>query len=122
MGDHAVDDQTVTVLHESVAKVAHLGLLPLALLIEPGIGVREGLMGRVFELLVVKIALLVAPDRRFGTAVLGLKALDRRPGFDQRAVHAEVLVRQQLRFAGLRDDPGQEQLGDIGFDQSLQIG
>src|SRR5512138_2115863 len=53
--------------------------------------------------------------------ILALKALVTRPGFDQRPIHTEVLVREQLRAPGLSQHVVEELLGDVAFQQPIAI-
>ena len=50
-----------------------------------------------------------------------MKTLVARPGFDQRPVHTEVLVGQQVRFACLGQDQLEEFLGDLTFQKPVPI-
>jgi hypothetical protein len=51
--------------------------------------------------------------------VLGPEALDRCPGLDQRAVHAEVLAAHEVR--GLLADGPKEHAGDLMVHQALPV-
>ena len=53
--------------------------------------------------------------------VLLLIALDTGPGFQQRAIHREVLIRKQLLRSGLRDDLSEEHTRNIPVEQPLPI-
>src|SRR5512146_2378510 len=57
---------------------------------------------------------------RRGT-ILALKALVTRPGFDQRPIHTEVLVREQIRAPGLSQHVGEELFGDVAFQEPIAI-
>ena len=94
--------QAVPVLHDHMPHVAQLRRLSRRLLIEPRIRVGGGgvrLIAAVDPLrgsTAMEITLAGAPRRRrFAAAVLAAEALHRCPGLDQRAVHREMLVRQQ---------------------------
>src|SRR6184192_2132585 len=88
--DGAVNSKTVAVLHDRMTHIAELGLAPGRLAIELGLWVACALMRVVLAPLAVKVR-AVAVIR----AVLGLEALVRGPGLDERAVDREMLVRQQ---------------------------
>ena len=53
--------------------------------------------------------------------ILALEALKRGPGFDQRAIDREVLVREQSECLRLRDNLPKEFAGDLAFQQSVAI-
>src|SRR3954469_23823302 len=82
--------------HERVAHEAELGFLALALAIEPRIRIRGAGVRLVRALLPTKVDLRISPPRRILLvrigAVLGLEALHRGPGLNQRAIHREVLM------------------------------
>ena len=56
-----------------------------------------------------------------GAAVLGLEALHRGPGLDQRAINREVLIRQQPLHAWERQKSGQKPGGDVAFEQPVAV-
>ncbi len=92
--------EPVAVLHEGVPHEAELGFPAPPLAIEPCLGIRDAPVRVVTQPLAVKVHLGVAPAgrrlRRVGRgAVLGPGALHRGRGLDQRAVHAEVVLRQE---------------------------
>jgi hypothetical protein len=58
--------------------------------------------------------------RRFAGAVLWLDALHRGPGFDQRSIDREVIVRQKLIHLGLRQHRRKE-LRDVAFQQPVAV-
>src|SRR5882762_2174658 len=80
-----------------MSHIAELGRLAVALLVEPGLGIGRARMGLVGSLLLVKAALGIASRTVLVSvaAIFPPEALDRRPGFNQRAVHREVIVRQK---------------------------
>lgn len=90
MRDPAGHRQPMPVLHGGMAHIAKLGLPPGRLAIKPAVRVAGTRMGVVLALLAVEVGAIII----VATAVLGAKALLRRPGFDQRSIHREVLVRQ----------------------------
>ena len=72
--------------------------MPLPLRVQLGLGIGGGGVRLIAALLAVEIALAVAAGRRrLARAILGPEALHRGPRRDLRAVHREVLVRQQAR-------------------------
>jgi hypothetical protein len=53
--------------------------------------------------------------------IFALKTLLTRPNFDQRAVHAEMLIRQQIVGTRLFQHLHEELLGDVAIQQPLAI-
>src|SRR6516164_3329976 len=90
---------------------AQLRLLAFILAVEPGIGIGGRSMGVVCAFLAMEVRFGIAPaalSRRLARAVLGLDALHRGPGLNQRAINREVIARQKLLHLGLRQHRGQE--------------
>jgi hypothetical protein len=59
--------------------------------------------------------------RRLVVVALLLEALERRPRFDERAIHREVLAAHQLRGSRLRDHGAEELAGDVVRQESVAI-
>ena len=117
-----VHHQAVAVLHHHMSHVAQLGGLPGRLLVQPGVGIGGRGVRLVAALLAVKIALAVATRRRrLAAAVLRTEALHRRPGLDQRAVHREMLGREQRLDLRIGQDRRQEPAGDVAFQQPIAV-
>jgi len=118
-----IHHQAVAVLHQDMAQVRQLGGLAPALVLQPRLRIRRGLMSLVRTGLPMKIYCRVAGivgwlrRRRLCPA----EALLAGPGLDQRAVHGEVLARQQTLLAGLLQHPGEEGLGHLSFQQAVPI-
>ena len=111
--DFRVHDQSVAVLHQQVPAVTQPGLLPLAFARQQRVGIGLGLVGFVRALLPAKVHRGIARIiRRWSRlALLWLKALETRPGFQQRAVHGEMFVGGQplsprLRYHARQKTPG----------------
>lgn len=51
----------------------------------------------------------------------GLEALVARPGFEEHAVHGEVLGRDEVRLAGLGEDGGEEGLGNVALKEPAPV-
>jgi hypothetical protein len=104
LGHVGIDDQPMAVLHEHVPQVAQLGLLPLRLLVHAGLGIDgRGMDGGGAPLpteIEARAARLIRRVRR-REGLLGREAPLAGPGFDQRAIHREVLIRQQVTLPGL---------------------
>ena len=114
--------QAVAVLHDYVAHVAQLRSLPCCLLIEPGIRIGGRGVRLVAPLLTMKVALAIASIGRWlATAVLRPEALHRRPGFDQRAVDREVLVRKQRLDLWVSQQGLQKPASDVAFQQPVTV-
>ena len=93
------------------------------LLQQARIGIRRGLVGLVRSLLAAEVHLGVASrlSRVLRPLILGLKALLRRPRFNQGPVDSEVLVRQQSLLPCLISDLAEELRGHIRADQSISV-
>jgi len=102
--------------HQRVAHVGEFGLLAPPLAAQPGVRV-------VGAPLAMEVARRVAAGTgRSVAAVLEAEALHTGPGFDERAVNREMLVRQQaahlLSMAGHRR---QEAPGDVAIQQPVGV-
>lgn len=122
LGDHRLDDQAVAILHQGMAEIAHACLFAFALFVESRFGIGDRGVCFVGELFTVKVTRLIATHGPGGIIILGPEALDGGPGFDERAVNAEMLIRQEPGLAGLRHDLGQKKACNLGMDQPLQVG
>jgi hypothetical protein len=82
-------------------------------------------MRLVAPLLAAEVRLGIATTRRRRingpAAVLGLEALHRRPGFDERAVDAEVVAGQQPLHPGLGKQRRQEPGCDVARQQAVAV-
>src|SRR5665811_1614388 len=104
LGEGAVDDEAVPVLHHDMSGVGEPGFLAPALAGETGLGIGQGGVGRVRTPLPVEVDLRVSAFAPGGgvTAVLvlslvfGPEALERSGRLDQGAVHTEVLAGEDL--------------------------
>ena len=91
MGDGTINDEAVSILHQGMAQVAHLGLFACAFLVESGIRVCRGLMGFVLSVFPTEVMFLV-PTNGVLRSVLRLEAFGGSPCFDKSTVNTEVLV------------------------------
>ena len=123
-GEPSIDDQAGAVLHQSMADKAQLGLHPRSLAVEPGIRVGRATMRLVGALLAPEIG------RRVASAVAAIatsrrllrpEALHRSPGFDQRAIHREVLARQQSLDPRLGQHCGEKLGCNLAFQQPVAV-
>ena len=111
---HRGGNQPVAVLHQRIAQIAQLRLLPLALLVQPRISISGRCMRLAGSLLVMEIGAVAV----IGT-VFRAKALLPSPRLNQRAIHHEVLVaheplRMLVHFS-------KELLRHIGGQQSVAV-
>ena len=121
-GRHPAHDQPVAVLHQRVPDVAELRRLAASLAVEPRVRVSGAGVGRVRALLALEVPLAVAPrPRRLVTAVLAAEALQAGPGLEQRAVHREVLARQQPLHLGQGQELRQEALRHLARQQPVAV-
>src|SRR6187551_2839078 len=115
-----IDAQPVPVFHERMPTEAQLRFLARALLQELRLRVSAGFMSGVAAPLAAEIhhalVVRVTTGRRL---VLAPKALHRGPGFDQRAVHGEVLIGEQLLLTRLAHHRIEEAPRAIFLDQPL---
>ena len=76
----------------------------------------------VVAILAMKVAFSVAARCWwFAAAVLGTEALHRRPGFDQRVIHREMLRREQRYDLRIGQDCGQEAARNVGLQQPVAV-
>ena len=79
-------------------------------------------MGRVRALLALEVSLAVAPrPRRRVAAILAAEALEAGPGLEQRAVHREVLARQQPLHLRQCKQLRQEALRHLAGEQPVAV-
>src|SRR5665811_232793 len=122
LGQGAVDDEAVPVLHHDMSGVGELVFLAPALAGEPGLGIGPGGVGRVRTPLPVEVDRGVSACAPGGdvTAVLvlslvfGSEALQGGGRLDQGAVHAEVLPGEELLRLCLLPDLLKEDAGHFG--------
>ena len=114
MGDHGRGNQSVAVLHQRMAQVAQLRFLAIALLVQPRIGIRRGLVRLVAALLAMEVGPITVSG-----IILGAETLLRGPGLDQRAIHSEVLVRHKLLRLPVHF--GEEPLRYLGGQQTVAV-
>jgi hypothetical protein len=92
--DREAHAQAMAVLHGQMGPETQLGLLAGTLAQEICFGVGGGLVGVVAAFLAFEVHPSVAGAGAFGL-IPGPETLHRSPGFDQGAIHAEVLVGDQ---------------------------
>ena len=113
--DHAADGKAVPVLHERMAQISKLGLVPVRLTVELGFRVGQALMRIVLADLAVKVRAVIVL-----LGLLRLEAFVRCPGFDQRAINREVLVRQEaVHLRGV--ETGHELLEHVAFFKAFPV-
>ena len=114
--------QSVSVLDHHVAAICQLRFMPTTLACQARVGVRGRLVGVIAPRLPVEVHRRVAGiiGRRCGL-ILPLKTLVARPSLDQRPVHSEVLVRDQVHYPRLSQHRLEELLGDIPFPKTIPI-
>src|SRR5215207_6365256 len=101
-GDLEIHQQAMPIFHQRLTHVTEASLLPRTLAVQPSVGIGRALVGRIRSFLTMEVDPAIARAatvralgwRRF---IFGPKALEARSGFDQRAVHAEVLVTEQVQ-------------------------
>jgi site-specific DNA recombinase len=125
-GDLKVDQQTMPILHQRLTHVAQLGLLARAFAAQAGIRVGPALVRGVGALLAVEvhpaIARIAFTWRRVACRlVFGPEALEAGGRFDQGAVHAEVVVTQQVQPTGLAHHLVKEFAAHVVPQQALPI-
>src|SRR6185503_14958483 len=108
-GGDGADDQALPVLHQRMPYETELCLLAPPLAVEPRVGVGGRGVRVVAAFLAVKVLLTVAARiGRWAGAVLRPEALGAGPRLQQRAVHREMLVRQQRLDLWLRQHGGEK--------------
>ena len=114
--------RAVPATHQRVPHERQLGLLAAPLAVEPGIGVGGRGVGLVAARLAMEVLLAVATRvGRWGGAVLRPEALGAGPGFQQRAVHREMLGREQRLDLGLCQHRGQELQSHVALQQAVAV-
>src|SRR5690606_42095416 len=91
----------------------HFRLFALAFACQLGFGIRFGfvrLVATLFPAKVYRVPAYVARRWRIVVA-LGPETFDRRPRLNQRAVHREMLIADQVLFARELDDAAEKQIG-----------
>ena len=121
-----VDQEPTVVFHERVGGICQAGFFARPLLGQQRFGIRPTLMRRIRALFPMEVhppiaGRAVAVGPLAGRLVSGSEALEAGRGFDQRAVHGEVLIAQQVQLIGLRDHRIKELAGDVVLEQSLAI-
>src|SRR5215470_16097180 len=97
MRHFAANYKAVAVLHQSMAHVAEHALSAIALAIKSRVGIRGAGMRLVRALLAAEVPFTVAAAIwRRAAAVLGPKALHRRPRPQERPIDRKVIATQQL--------------------------
>jgi hypothetical protein len=117
------DHETVAVLGQQVAEIREPALPAITFADQPGIAVGARGVGGVLALLAAEVGVVVAPAARRIVAppVAWPEALHRRPGLDQRAVDAEVLVREQPADLGPVQHLNHEARRQIAIEQSVPV-
>ena len=112
-----IDQQAMAVVRQHVAQVARQCRRSMALAVQPRFGVALGFVGGV----AARLAVPVLGRASFVRAVLAPHAFVAGPGLDERAVHAEVLARQQPALFG-HLHRRVEQFGDrVVLDESVAV-
>ena len=116
-GDLLSGNEPVTTVHEHMPEIGHARGFAGRLLVNTGIGIGDGSMG-------VVTAGLTAEIRTIALAFLGIYRLEgllRSPGFQQRAIHGEMLFGKQLLTAGLFQHRAEEFLHCPVIQQPIAI-
>ena len=103
LGHGHIHRQPVSVLHQHMSHEGESGLSSRAFACQHRLRIRRGRVGVVDTPLSLKVHGGVPPTilRWVTTAILRSKALHGSPGLEQRAIHREVVVRQQPAASGL---------------------
>src|SRR5438067_13222167 len=113
------------IFHQRLTHVAELGFLARTLATQSGIRVSRALGRGIGTLLPVEIhppiARIAAVRTLHWRLIFGPEALEAGGRFDQRAVHTEVLVAQQVQLGGLTDHLVKEFAADPMPQQTLAI-
>src|SRR3954469_6184600 len=121
-GGDGADDQALPVLHQRMPYETELCLLAPPLAVEPRVGVGGRGVRVVAAFLAVKVLLTVAARiGRWAGAVLRPEALGAGPRLQQRAVHREMLVRQQRLDLWLRQHGGEKLARNLAFEQAVSV-
>ncbi len=123
-GEPGIDDQAGAVLHQPMADEAKLGLHPWPLAVQPGVRVGCAAMCPVGALLAPEIGRRVTPAAPRATCIrrlIGLEALHRCPRLDQRAIHREVIARQQPFDPGLSQHRAEKLGCDLAVQQPVAV-
>src|SRR5680860_1065585 len=129
LGEGAVDDEAVPVLHHDMSGVGKPGFLAPALAGETGLGIGPGGVGRVRTGLPAEVDLGVSAWAPGGgvTAVLvislvfGSEALQGGGRLLEGAVHAEVLPGEELLRLCLSRDLLKEDIGHVGGQDTVPV-
>src|SRR6516225_8404719 len=120
--DARVDDQPMPVLHQHFAEKGQLGFMAFRLLEQPAVGVGRGLMRLVRPSVPMEIDRRIAWIVRRGTGlILPLKTLQPSPGFQQGAIHGEMLRGQEVATPRLLDHIFKEGPGNVPLEQAIAI-
>ena len=110
IGSH---DQATAIFHQRVPQITQPRLATGTFAVQLGVGVGLGLVSLIAALVAVKVFSI------FGPTIFALKTLLRGPGFDQRAIHREVLIGQvRLRYFQY---PLEEALGNGVLQQPVAV-
>ena len=112
-----VDQEPVVVFHERVAGIRQPSFFARTLLGQQRFGIRTALMRRIRALFPMEVHPPIAGRAAIGALAGWLvsrsEALEAGRGLDQRAVHGEVLIAEQVQLIGLRNHRVKEAAGDI---------
>src|SRR6185437_1316441 len=113
----------LTVFAHRMPHVTELGRRSSAIFIELRLRIRGRGMRLVIARLAVKIAVLIAPatTRSIIRPILRPVAAVRGPGLDIGPVNTKMLVAEQTRGMGLRNDRVEQVSSDIGTEQSVAV-
>ena len=121
-GRICLHDEPVPVFRQWVADEAQLRPGIVALAIELGIRDRRRGVRVVLALFAMELAFSLAHRRRRCVrSTLGAEALERGRGLDERAIHREVLIRQEALQLGVPQNRLQELRRDIGVQQPIAV-
>lgn len=122
LGGHKIHHQPVPVLVQGVGHQPQLRFGKLAVLVQPRVWVGAGFVGGLATRCAFEIDFGVPPGRPFGpAAVLLHEACVAGPSFDERAVHAEVLVRDEVLSFGQVQHPVEECPSQGAVKQSVAV-
>ena len=112
-----VDHQPMAVVGEHMAQVARQRRSGMALAVKPRVRVARRLMRRV----AARLAAPILGGAVVVRAVTTPQALVTRPGLDQRAVHTEVLAREQSSRIGHLHRGVEQVGGHVVFEESVAV-